>query len=286
MVALPDNHYNESSGHYFDWFKKYSGNHKLKITQIRNATQIIEYAGKRFLVDPMFSDKDAWPGFEGTVRSEIRNPMVALPLDIRSLLDVDAIIVTHTHPDHWDQAAADSVPKHQLIYVQNENDKALLQHQGFTNLQVLTEGCYFGDIELIKTTCQHGSDAAYGNPQLAELLGDACGIVFRHPSEKTLYLVGDSIWVKTVEENMRNYMPDVLIMNTGWAHVLGYGAIIFGKEDIVRAHVVLPDAQIVATHMEAVNHCLVTRQDVLEYAQINQIQDYVSAPADGESLVF
>lgn len=72
----------------------------MKITQIRNATQIIEYAGKKFLIDPMLSDKGAWPGFEGTARSEIRNPMVELSLDISTLLEVDAIIVTHTHPDH------------------------------------------------------------------------------------------------------------------------------------------------------------------------------------------
>lgn len=258
----------------------------MKITQVRNATQIIEYAGKRFLIDPMLSDKGSWPGFEGTARSEIRNPMVELPLDISTLLDVDAIIVTHTHPDHWDQAAADVVPKEKLIYVQNENDEALLRTQGFTNLIILSETSSLDNIELIKTACQHGSDAAYANPQLAEILGDASGIVFRHPSEKTLYLVGDSIWVNGVEENMRKYLPDVLIMNTGWAHVLGYGAIIFGKEDILKAHFVLPEAKIVATHMEAVNHCLVTRQELMEYAQVNHLQEYVSAPADGESVTF
>ena len=89
----------------------------MKITQVRNATQILEYAGKKFLIDPMLSDKDIWPGFEGTVRSEIRNPMVELPLDISSLLAVDAIIVTHTHPDHWDQAAADIVPEFPAVSI-------------------------------------------------------------------------------------------------------------------------------------------------------------------------
>ncbi|MRE27402.1 MBL fold metallo-hydrolase, partial [Klebsiella quasipneumoniae] len=40
----------------------------------------------------------------------------------------------------------------------------------------------------------------------------------------------------------------------------------------------------VATHMEAVNHCLLTRQELLEYARDNQIQASVAAPADGESV--
>ena len=52
----------------------------MNITHIRNATQIIEYAGKKFLIDPMLADKGAWPGFPGTARSELRNPLVALPV--------------------------------------------------------------------------------------------------------------------------------------------------------------------------------------------------------------
>jgi hypothetical protein len=48
----------------------------MNITHIRNATQIIDYAGKKFLIDPMLADKGAWPGFPGTARSELRNPLV------------------------------------------------------------------------------------------------------------------------------------------------------------------------------------------------------------------
>lgn len=36
----------------------------MNITHIRNATQIIHYAGKRFLIDPMLADK-ALAGFSG-----------------------------------------------------------------------------------------------------------------------------------------------------------------------------------------------------------------------------
>jgi len=79
----------------------------MKITQIRNATQIITYAGKRFLIDPMLAPKGAWPGFPGTAHAEIRNPMVDLPFGVDKIVDVDAVIVTHTHEDHWDQAALD-----------------------------------------------------------------------------------------------------------------------------------------------------------------------------------
>ena len=48
----------------------------MKITHVRNATQLIEYAGKKFLIDPMLSAKGAWAGFAGTAHSELRNPLV------------------------------------------------------------------------------------------------------------------------------------------------------------------------------------------------------------------
>lgn len=49
------------------------------MTQIRNSTQLIEYAGKKFLIDPMLADRGAWPGFPGTARAALRNPLVGLP---------------------------------------------------------------------------------------------------------------------------------------------------------------------------------------------------------------
>lgn len=96
----------------------------MNITHIRNATQIIHYAGKRFLIDPMLADKGAWPGFPGTARSELRNPLVELPFSRDKIIDVDAVIVTHTHDDHWDAAAIAAIPKTLPVFVQHEADAA------------------------------------------------------------------------------------------------------------------------------------------------------------------
>lgn len=111
----------------------------MNITQIRNATQHITFGGKTFLIDPMLAAKGTYPGFAGTARAEIRNPTVDLPVDIDTLLNVDALIVTHLHEDHWDEAAARVVPKDKPIYVQNDRDAQVLREQGFTQLTVLTQ---------------------------------------------------------------------------------------------------------------------------------------------------
>ena len=78
-----------------------------QMQHIRNATSKIDYAGKVFLIDPLLAKKGAYPGFEGTVRSDRRNPMVELPMPAPEVLKgVDAVIVTHTHLDHSPLAKA------------------------------------------------------------------------------------------------------------------------------------------------------------------------------------
>lgn len=52
------------------------------IVQIRNATIRVNYAGVRFLVDPMFADPGAYPGFPGSAMSHLRNPLVPLPVAV------------------------------------------------------------------------------------------------------------------------------------------------------------------------------------------------------------
>lgn len=163
----------------------------MNITHIRNATQIIHYAGKRFLIDPMLADKGAWPGFPGTARSELRNPLVELPFSRDKIVDVDAVIVTHTHDDHWDAAAIAAIPKTLPVFAQHEADAALLRSQGFQDLRLLSADSEFAGVRLQKTTSgQHGSDRTYAVPAMAERLGEACGVVFRHPQEKTLWWWG------------------------------------------------------------------------------------------------
>jgi hypothetical protein len=39
----------------------------------------------------------------------------------------------------------------------------------------------------------------------------------------------------------------------------------------------------VAIHLEAVNHCLLSREELRQYVADNQIADVVSIPQDGES---
>ena len=252
----------------------------MKFQQIRNATAIIEYAGTRFLIDPMLAPKGSFPGFPGTVNSHLANPLVELPLLLDKILDVDAAIVTHTHADHWDETAKGLLPKDLPILVQNEADADEIRQAGFSNVRPLGRVGHFRGIRLVKTDGQHGSDKAMA--ELGDVLGHVCGLVFMHPDEKTLYLAGDTVWNHHVREAIAAHNPEIIIVNSGDAQVIGLGSIIMSKHDVLEVHKASPDAVIIATHMEAVNHATLSRKELKAFLTKHGAVDHVLIPEDGE----
>lgn len=259
---------------------------QVLIQQIRNATLKISYAGTIFLIDPMLAPKGAYPGFEETYRSELRNPLIDLPASISEIIKgVDAIIVTHTHLDHWDDAAQKFIPKHFPLFVQNEQDAKLIQSQGFTNIRILDNNTLFNDIHLTKVGGQHGTDSMYAVPDLAKRLGDTMGVVFHAKGFKTLYIAGDTIWCDETTRVISNYKPEIIILNTGYARLKNFnGSIIMGKDDVKHAYQTASNAIIIATHMDAVNHAMLTRKKLREYITKEGINDRVLVPNDGETI--
>jgi L-ascorbate metabolism protein UlaG (beta-lactamase superfamily) len=254
----------------------------MEITQVRNATLRLDFGGVRFLIDPMLAEQGAYPGFEGTANSHLRNPLVPLPLPMDAILNVDAVIVTHTHSDHWDEAAKALLPKELPVFAQNEEDAGLIRGAGFTDVRVLAEETEFNGVALSKTGGQHGSAAAY--EVLGEILGQVCGVLFRHPEAKTLYIAGDTIWNHHVEEALARHRPEVIVLNSGDAQVPGVGSIIMGTADVKAVHEAAPAATLIGSHMEAVNHSVLTRAELRAFAEQEGFSGSLLIPADGETI--
>jgi len=252
------------------------------LTQVRNATLRIDYGGVRFLVDPVLADKDAYPGFEGTANSQRRNPLVPLPLPLASIVDVDAVIVTHLHPDHWDEAAKARLNKSLPIFAQNAEDAAQLRSAGFSDVRLLTEDTTFRGVRLNRTGGQHGTDGAL--KALPQILGPVSGFVMSHPAHKTLYVAGDTIWHVEVERAIARHAPDVIVLNAGMATVIGFDPIIMGPADVLAVHRAAPNAMLIASHMEAVNHCILSRADLRAFSKRDGYDQRLLIPADGETL--
>jgi L-ascorbate metabolism protein UlaG (beta-lactamase superfamily) len=251
------------------------------VTQIRNATLRINYGGMRFLVDPMLADQGTSPGFPGSANSERRNPLVPLLMPAADITDVDAVIVTHLHTDHWDNAAKAQLKKSLPLFAQNDEDAAAIQEAGFTDVRVLTERSEFNGVKLTKTGGQHGTDATL---KAIPRLGKVCGIVFSHPSEKTLYVAGDTIWNQHVEQAIAKHQPDAIVLNAGKAVFIGLDPIIMGEEDVRAVHRAAPGVTLIASHMEAVNHCILSRADLRAFAEKEGFTSSLRVPADGETI--
>lgn len=197
------------------------------------------------------------------------------------LAGVDAYIVTHVHPDHIDMADDGSVgaplDKAVPVFVQSEEDAAVLRRSGFARVEVLGEETVFAGIRLSKTPGRHGTIIP---------CGPSCGVVFRHPDEKTLYVAGDTIWFDGVAESLRRYRPDVVVVNACAAELLDEGRLIMDDADVAALHAARPEARIIVSHMDTVPHAALTRQDMDQALRRRGIREAVFMPDDGQSADF
>ena len=125
----------------------------MQIQLIRNATMKFSYAGQTILTDPMLSAKGEFRSFAGIAP----NPTVGLPIPVETILhNVDLTLISHLHPDHFDDAAALYLAKDMMVFCKPE-DLAALQEQGFTNVTALDITQSWQGITITRTGGWHGN---------------------------------------------------------------------------------------------------------------------------------
>lgn len=246
----------------------------MRFQLVRHATLRLDYAGKRLLVDPVLADPESLDPAPNAA-NRLRNPRVPLPFEASRLLDTDAILVTHAHRDHFDDAAAAFLPKHLPLFCQPE-DADLFERRGFHYVTPVSDIVTWGHICIVRTGGRHGTG------ETGERMGKVSGYVLYTVGDATLYIAGDTVWCPEVEEALTKYVPDVCIVNAGAAQFLEGGPITMDADDVVRLARAIPWAQIVAVHMEAWNHCLLTRADL--GARFDREKLSIRIPLDGEEF--
>lgn len=250
---------------------------KPTLQLVRNATLIIEYSGKKILVDPMLSPKGAiesWAGIQ-------TNPTVDLKLPVNEIVkNVDLVLVTHTHDDHFDKAASQILDK-SIELLHQPADKEFFEKEGFKNAAVLEDNMLWKDISIHRVEGQHGSG------EVLKMMGNTSGFVLKAKNQPTVYIVGDAIWTEDIKKNIKKFDPDYIVVNSGGARIQGYEntPIIMDEAQTMALIGESGKAKVIAVHMDALDHCRTTRNSLKQKAvEFNIGKDKLIIPQDGEVI--
>ena len=211
----------------------------------------------------MLDDAGARPPIEGTV-PQVPNPTVPLPFPAEEVVrNLDAVIVTHRHRDHLDARGEELVPRDVPVFCQPEDETAL-RELGL-DARPVDSAVEWDGVRITRTPARHGSG------RMADLLAPVSGFLL-----DDLYLAGDTVWYEGVEETIERHRPRVAVVNAGGAEFLEGGLIVMGIDDVREVAARVPT--VVAVHMEALNHCHLTR------AALRAALPDVRVPGDGETL--
>ncbi|KAA5379380.1 MBL fold metallo-hydrolase [Phocaeicola dorei] len=253
---------------------------KTTIQLVRNATLKIHYAGRTILVDPVLADK-------GTLQSALgvyKNPRVHLTMPISEITkDVDMVLLTHNHIDHYDPSVPNHLSKDVPFFTQPQ-DKNEIEQNGFTCVEAIEESKRLSDMDIYRITGHHG----FG--KIGEMMGGVSGYMLVAKGHPTIYIMGDCKWEESIHQTVQKFNPDYIIVNSGGAGFPEYskmdGSIIPDEHEVMEMLSALPaHTKLIAVHMDAIDHCQTTREILRNEAKHRGIEkNRLIIPEDGECI--
>jgi L-ascorbate metabolism protein UlaG (beta-lactamase superfamily) len=254
----------------------------VQIQLLRHATLILTIRSLKIIVDPMLSSARVMDPITSTPNQQ-RNPLVDLPLETNDLAELinslDAVLVTHTHMDHWDAAAEELLPNDLKVFCQPE-DEEKISEAGFTDVHKIEAKTAWEGIDIARTGGRHGTG------RIGEMMGPVSGYVISVDDEPKCYIAGDTIWCDEVRDALQQYNPSIVVVNAGAAQFLSGDPITMTAADVLEVCNSSPSSTVIAVHMEAINHCLLTRGDLRSAAEEAKVSQRVEIPLEGETLTF
>jgi L-ascorbate metabolism protein UlaG (beta-lactamase superfamily) len=116
-------------------------------------------------------------------------------------------------------------------------------------------------------------------------MGEASGFVFNAPGEPVVYWPGDTVLCNEVRSVLANEKPAVVIPHSAGAVWNGV-KILFDEVETVEICEAVPDATVVAVHLDSYDHGTVSRASLRAYASSRGIDtSRLRIPDDGETLI-
>jgi L-ascorbate metabolism protein UlaG (beta-lactamase superfamily) len=251
----------------------------MEIQLIRHAALRVRIDSIHLLVDPMLGEKGSMPAIVNSA-NPAPNPLVPLPMPVSEILQgIDAVLVTHVHRDHWDAAATELIPRSLRILCQPP-DTVFFRELGFEDVRPVQSAVAYGMVTIARTGGEHGTG------EIGAKMAPVSGYVLRSRAGESLYIAGDTIYCPAVKKALKDFAPQVAVVNCGGARFLEGDPITMTAEDVATVARLAPETQIVAVHMEAINHCAVKRADLRAHLTSLKLAKPVLIPRDGELLTF
>lgn len=252
----------------------------MKIHHLRNATLVIETEEHVILVDPMLGKRKTIAPFTIFRYKPKRNPLVALPKNSREILSrVTHCLITHLHPDHIDKAGEVYLRRKSIPVICSEKDEKKLQQRGLNIIQTLN----YWDPQPFLNGKIIGIPARHGYGFIAKLMGDVMGFYIELPNEKSVYISSDTIFTDDVQKALIELKPDIATVACGTARLDFGQPLLMRMEDILRFTALAP-GKVFANHLEALNHCPTTREQLRKALTENHLLSKVAIPSDGTSV--
>lgn len=253
----------------------------MKITQIRNATILIEFSHGNMIVDPMLASKGSLPKLR-YYKSDTRNPLVELPDIFAEHKDnIDYALITHCqkgHFDHLDRAGVRWLVKHQIpTFCTPRDEKYLGKKQILTRVLTQRRSPFFdGFIERIPATHTRG--------WLTPFMEHGTGYFIQVPNEPSVYLMGDTVLTNSIRDFIQNSQPEYIVAPTGKAQ-FDLGAPLLLDENEIIELADLSTGKIICNHMGALDHCRIDHNSLASLLNDHAVRNRYIIPRDGDTVI-
>ncbi|WP_448317076.1 MBL fold metallo-hydrolase [Streptomyces sp. CO7] len=191
----------------------------LDLHFIGNATLLLRYRGLTLLTDPNFLHRGehAYLG-HGLLSRRLTEPAVG----IGELPELDAVLLSHLHGDHWDRRARRGLPRSLPVVTTPHASRRLQGVHGFhraVGLRTWEEYTVRRGDTQVRVTAAPGRHA--GHPLLRGLLPPVMGSLLEFgpltgPPRLRLYISGDTLMYPGLAEIARRFPgPDLAVLHLG-----------------------------------------------------------------------
>jgi L-ascorbate metabolism protein UlaG (beta-lactamase superfamily) len=252
----------------------------MKITQIRNATLVIEIQEAYVLLDPMLAKQSTLPKLR-YFKSDQRNPLVELPEIFHQLeSQIEYALITHCqkgHFDHLDRAGVSWLRQNNITTFCTNHDYSYLNKRGISTNVLKNKCSHFlgGTIEQVP--------AKHTSGWLTPFMEHGTGYFIKVPGEPSLYLMGDTILTNEIRIFIRENQPDYIVAPTGKAQFDIGAPLLLNEKEIIEL-TLLSSGVIIANHMEALDHCRINRKALVSLLNEHGLIGRFIIPDDGETL--